>query len=129
MDVSNLGDTDVFLRLLFVEFGMMGPVNAAFTSNAVLIPANSDWTTIAFDVSPAALIAILGSATGALANASELRIFHNPDPAFIVEGNPAIVAELGVDNITAANIPEPATWTLLLGGLLLAGVAGRLRRA
>jgi hypothetical protein len=127
MDVSNFGGTDLFLRLLFLELGMAGPVNGAFSSNAVFVPAGSGWQTVAFDVSAAALTPLLGSVSGALSNASELRIFHNPAPAFIPAGNPAIAANLGVDNITAAAIPEPGTWTLMAAGLVGLFVRSRCR--
>jgi hypothetical protein len=136
MDVRNFDLTDVFLRLLFLEFDSTGaPRSAAFSTDAVLVGAGSDWQTIEFDVSPGALTAIpepflpLASPASSLANTGELRIFHNPDPFFAVGGNPAIAATLGVDNITAAAIPEPGTWPLLLSGLLVfIGLAGRRRR-
>jgi hypothetical protein len=53
-------------------------------------------------------------------NTDTLRIFHNPDPNFPGPGIgiPAVNAQLGVDNITAA-VPEPATVSLLAGGLFL----------
>ena len=129
MDVRNFGATELFLRLLFLELGMMGPLNAAFSTLPVVVPAFSDWMTIVFDVSPSALTSPLGSAQGALSNASELRIFHNPDPFFFPMQNPPVVASLGVDNITAAqSIPEPSLLTLMAGGLLLHGYARRRNR-
>ena len=127
MDVRNFGSTDLSLRLLFVAFGAMGPANVAFTTNAVFVPGSSDWQTVQFDVSPSALTATLGSATNALSNAGELRIFHNPSPSFAQRNLPAVIANLGVDNITAAAIPEPATWTLLIGGVLAMAVVRRSR--
>jgi hypothetical protein len=111
MDVRNFGPDDVFLRLLFLELGAMGPVNIALT-DAIFLPGGSDWQRVAFSIAPADLTALLGSAAGALTNASELRIFHNPDPFFIPALNPAVVATVGVDNITAT-VPEPAAWALL----------------
>ena len=124
MDTRNFGTTDVHLRLLFVEFGAMGPVNAAFT-NAVFLPAGSGWASIAFDISPDDLTAFIGTAAGALSNTNELRLFHNPAPFFAPAQNPALAANLGVDNITAA-APEPATW--LLFGMAAAFGARRRRR-
>jgi len=125
MDVRNFDIADLFLRLLFLEFDSTGaPRSAAFSTDAVLVAAGSDWQTIEFDVSPGALTAIpepflpLASPASSLANAGELRIFHNPDPFFAVGSNPPIAATLGVDNITAAAIPEPGTRPLLLSGFI-----------
>ena len=125
MDVRNFGESDIYLRLLFVDFEMMDPVNAAFTSDAVIVPALSDWQTVALGIGPQALTPRLGSAGGALSNADEVRIFHSVLPFFAPGANPPFAGTLGVDNITAAFIPEPATWTLLAGGLLLTGFARR----
>jgi hypothetical protein len=128
MDVRNFGTTDLFLRLLFVDFGAMGPVHAALTS-AVVVPGGSNWQRISFDIAPGDLTAILGTAVGALTNADELRIFHNPAPFFAPGTNPAVVGNLGVDNITAAAAaaPEPATWLLLATAAAFG--ASRRRRA
>jgi hypothetical protein len=124
MDVRNFGDTDLFLRLLFVEFGAMGPVSAAFTGDAILVPSGSNWGTIFFDIALPALMPIpepflpLASPASTMSNVGELRIFHNPAPFFAPGMNPPVVAALGVDNITALAVPEPATWLLLASGLM-----------
>jgi hypothetical protein len=133
MDVRNFGTTDLSLRLLFVEFTGMAPRSAAVTSEAISVAGGSDWHTIAFDISPSALTAVVGPAfpvadpISSLSNAGELRIFHNPAPSFTPQMNPPIAASLGVDNITAAAIPEPAGWSLVAGGLLLASLSLRRR--
>jgi hypothetical protein len=124
MDVKNAGPEDVYLRLLFLEFGAMGPVSAALTTDAVLIPAGSDWQSIDFGIRPSDLSVLLGTVEGALSNTGELRLFHNPDPFFIPEMNPSVAATLGVDNITAT-VPEPAL--LLLSSAGLAAVLARRR--
>ena len=129
MDVRNFGASDVFLRLLFVEFGAMGPVGAALTTNPIVVPGGSDWNTIQFDISPAALTGLFGTGTGALSNAGELRIFHSVLPIFAPGQNAPIVANLGVDNITAAQaaVPEPAT-LMLFSGAVLCGLSRRRKR-
>jgi hypothetical protein len=125
MDVRNLGTTDLSLRLLVLELGMMGPVNGAFSTDAIFVPAGQDWTTVVFPLVPDALTSFVGSTTAALSNVSELRIFHNVAAAF---PPPAVVAELGVDNITAAQaIPEPGSVLLGAAGLLALYAARRLR--
>jgi hypothetical protein len=127
MDVKNAGPDDLSLRLLFIEFGPMGPVSAAFTTAAIFVPSGTDWQTVTFNVTPAALTVPFGTAAGALSNTGELRIFHNPAPFFIPNMMPPVVATLGVDNITA--VPEPAALTLLSVALVAVAVLARRRRS
>jgi hypothetical protein len=134
MDVNNFGPSDVFLRLLLLEFGPMGPVGGAFTTDGSLVLAGSGWQTISFDVSAAGLTALplgTGSIADTLANVGELRIFHNPAPFFIPTQMPAVLATVGVDNITAAQLPVPepaATTLLLLAGVLSVGLVRKRAR-
>ena len=130
MDLRNLGTSDVFLRLLLVDFDGGVPANLALTSAAVFLPAGSDWTTYTFDVTAGGLTVQLGTAAGVLANVDELRLFHNPLPQFNPGMNPPIAASVGVDNIrtgASPNAPEPATLTLLAGGI--ATLLARRRRS
>lgn len=126
MDLNNLGQTNLSLRILFEDPMMGPPTNLAFSTVPVFLPAGSGWTSVTFLVRPEDLTAGLGSVNGALMNATTIRIFHNPDADF---PPPAVVAQLGVDNIRAVGagaIPEPAT--LLLFGSGLAGVAVKVRK-
>jgi hypothetical protein len=124
-DANNLGPADLSLRILLVQFGAMGPVNSAITS-AVFLAAGSGWQDIAFDISPAALIAAPGSDVNALlANVHEVRFFHNPAPFFAPGQNPAVTATLGLDNLQAVGaVPEPSALCLLL----VAGLFKAMRR-
>lgn len=124
MDVNNLGNTDLFLRLLFEDPMGAPPENEAFTT-AVFLPAGSGWTPISFLVDPGSLIVEEGSALDALQNATILRIFSNPDAEGPDEAEP-IAAMLGVDNIEAIATPEPSSLILLTTGL--AAVYRRSRR-
>ena len=129
MDVRNFGPEEVYLRLLLLDFVGMAPANGAFSSAAVHVQAGGNWQRIVFPVTIGALTNLLGSTATALSNVDELRIFHNPDPFFIPAQNPAVTASLGVDNIAA--IPEPGSWVLMAGGLILlrAGLSRRRRQS
>jgi hypothetical protein len=122
MDVNNFGPDDLVLRLLFVNFpdppGF--PTDIAWTLAPVEVPAGSGWTSVLFSLDPANLFAPFGTVAGALGDADELRIFHNPVPAFGGPGMgaPPVTAIVGIDNIQA--IPEPATLLMVLSGLVAA---------
>jgi hypothetical protein len=57
-DVNNLGPSDVYLRLAFEDFPgpPPSPPNVAFSTTAILVPAGSGWTSIAFPIRPACLL-------------------------------------------------------------------------
>ena len=133
MDLRNFGTNDLFLRLLLLDFDDVTgvPINGALTSTPVFVPGGSGWQQGVFDVTAGGLTLLFpgGTAADLLANVDELRIFHNPLPTFSAGGMPAIAATLGIDNIRTgaqAVAPEPATLTLLLGGV--AAMAARRRR-
>ncbi|HSL49439.1 MAG TPA: hypothetical protein VK878_10220 [Candidatus Deferrimicrobiaceae bacterium] len=115
MDLNNLGQTDLSLRLLFADPTVGPPANVAYSTTAVLLPGGSGWTSAFFPIAPADLAPLpgFGSVAGALHNATELRLYHSLAPGF--PGEP-VAAVLGVDNITAT--PEPTTAVLLGSGLL-----------
>jgi hypothetical protein len=126
MDLNNLGQTDLSLRLLFEDPMMGPPMNLAFSTVPVFLSAGSGWTSVTFLIRPEDLTAGLGTVDGALMNATTIRLFHNPGADF---PGPSVVAQLGVDNIRAtgpAPIPEPAT--LLLLGTGIAAVAEKVRK-
>jgi hypothetical protein len=114
MDVNNLGNSDLSLRLLFADPGAGPPANVAVSQVPIVVPAGSGWTSISFPIGPSHLLGLAGEVDEALRNTTELRLFHSADPTF---PGPAIVAQLGVDNIRA--VPETgATWALLAVGIL-----------
>ena len=123
MDLKNLGQTDLTVRLYFEDPIPNPPANEA-VSDGFLLRAGADWTHAVFAVTPAALTVLQGSAGAVLGNTTVLRIFSNTAADFPPE---QLAGVLGVDNIHA--IPEPATALTLLAGLaLLAGVRQRRRR-
>ena len=128
MDVNNFGNSDLALRLLFADPLSGPPNNLAFSSEAVAVPAGSGWISILFPITAESLTAGLGSVDTALANATEVRVFHSAADTFPGE---SIVAQLGIDNIqaTAATaVPEGSSTIVLLScGLLSMAMCKRRR--
>ena len=131
MDLKNFGQSALVIRLLLAAppFGMFGPENIIIT-DGITVKAGSDWTTYTFSINPNDVTVLAGTANATLASAFEMRIFHNPAPAFPgpPTGIPLISAQLGVDNISAAAIPEPGTVLLLAAGLAGIAIKARKRR-
>jgi hypothetical protein len=101
------------------------PDNMAF-SGAVFLPAGIGWTHVEFAVDPMSLTTLTGDVNTLLSNVGELRIYDSPDPTY---PGPAVIASLGVDNVTAGGataIPEPSSWMLLASGL--AGIPALRRK-
>ncbi|MBK7190166.1 MAG: hypothetical protein IPH86_16215 [bacterium] len=78
MDVNNFGATDLSLRLLFTD---LAGTNAAVTQ-VVAVPSGSGWMEAQFAIKATDLVVLAGSAAGALAATSEVRLMHNPLPTF-----------------------------------------------
>jgi hypothetical protein len=125
MDLRNLGNSDLNVRLYFEDPIPGPPVNEAVTTASVLLPAGGTWTHAVFSIAPGSLTALQGSATTVLSNTTILRIFSGAAADFPPE---RIAGQLGVDNIQA--IPEPETYALMAAGLaFLTWRTGRRSRA
>jgi hypothetical protein len=82
MDLNSLGATDLSLRLL-VEDPIAGPAtNQAISTNAVVLRAGSGWTSVLFHIFPGDLTAFCVTVTGALSDATFIRLFHSPTVTF-----------------------------------------------
>jgi hypothetical protein len=125
MDVRNLGTASLNLRLLFEDATGGPPVNVAATTLGFALPAGSDWTHVVFPIAASQLTATTGNASLALSRATMLRIYDSTGPTF---PGPTSTAMLGVDNIRAVSVPEPATWTLVTAGIAAAGALTRRAR-
>ena len=130
MDVRNLGGVNLFLRLMLEDPTMTSPPqNLAMSAAPIVVRTGGDWERVVFPLfGPGGLAPLAGDLDLLLGRVTVLRLLSNE--AF--DYPPAqVAARVGVDNITAAVIPEPATFALVGGGvLLLAGVRrARGRRA
>ena len=106
MHMNNLGTTNLEMRLAFDGNG------GRFSStNAVSLLAGSGWQTVVFPIGPSDLTSVGGDNVNAtLGNVTQLRILHNTSPSW---QGASITATLGVDNITASDIPVGLELTVL----------------
>ena len=122
MDVANLGQTALTVRLLFEDPKGGPPVDEGVTTLGFALAATGAWQHIFFPISPAALTMIDGNANTLLGQTTLLRIINSPTPDDAI----AQVGVLGVDNIQA--VPLPGTLPLLGAALVLLGRFTRGKR-
>jgi hypothetical protein len=98
------------------------------STDPFVLPADGLWHHAVFFLDASHLTRV-GSTTltlsGLLGNVAELRILHATTP--VLNGDP-IVGQLGVDNVRASAIPEPAGAVLAFAGATALGLAARRRR-
>jgi hypothetical protein len=121
MQVKNLGATSLVLRLILENesvsqnLGTVSPVN---------LPAGSDWTTVSFSLAAGNLTG--GNYATVMSNVTTFDIAHGPNPISVRSSSPNIVAQLGIDNITA--VPEPGAIVLAVAALAITTMFAAGRR-
>jgi hypothetical protein len=123
MQVNNQGATALTLRLMLTGAG--GQVLGTVAD--VNVPAGSGWTSVSFPLTAANLSG--GSFSAVMSGVTELDLVHSPTLITVRSSSPNIVAQLGVDNVTAVPVPEPTSIAAMLGGAVLGARSPRRRRA
>ncbi len=108
MDLTNLGSTDLSVRLLIAKVPPFSSPSDQVITPPVQLPSGSGWTRVVFSLAPDDLITLTGDPAVALAGATEVRIFHGVAAAFPPL---AFTGSLGVDNLEAVDATVPAAST------------------
>lgn len=114
MDLKNLGNTSLAIRLLFEDPVGGPPVDEIVSNTVINVPAGSGWIHGFFPIGVSSFTALDGSVAAALGNVTLMRIIHAP----AIDDAVPVVGVLGVDNISAVPVPEPATLMSLGTGLV-----------
>ena len=106
MNLKNFGTAPLSMRIAFDDTS--GTWYAS--TQGFALPADNAWHSARFELAPAALTRVSGSATAAtaLTHVTEFRILHSASPDY---RGAQVAGSFGVDNITAA--PEPAAFAIL----------------
>ena len=123
MQVNNQSATDqppLSLRLIFIG------AQTLTTVTAVNVPAGGGWTTVTFPLTPGNLTG--GDYATGMSSVFELNLVHSPAVISNRGFAPGIVAQLGVDNVTAVPEPGAAATGALAGAACLAISCARQRR-
>lgn len=118
-DFENLGDTQLVMRLVFFD---QGDTTQWVSTSSLTLNPGSGWQHFIYAIDPGQFTQTEGTTSYAdtLSNVHRMMFRHDPVGS---DGGTPTVATLGIDNIHAAPVPEPAS--ILAVGL---GIAAMLRR-
>jgi hypothetical protein len=127
MDVNNLGETDLFLRIgLGTDIPGTSPRQGYVSQTPVHLSSGSGWQHVTFEIDAVALVGAGGPPPleAVLANATQFRIISS---AGVDWRGDRIAATIGVDNIRALGVPEPGACVLFILGALTLVTSTRRR--
>lgn len=114
-DLKNLGSAELSIRLVLFEFGGSRWVS----NNAYTLAGGSGWTHVEFSLEePGFSYFETGTSVDwaqTLSGVGRLMFRHNPT---VAQGGANVTGALGIDNVHAGPVPEPATIAALGAGLL-----------
>ncbi|MDP1676772.1 MAG: T9SS type A sorting domain-containing protein, partial [Bacteroidota bacterium] len=101
MHMINEGSNALHMRIVLIN--SLGDEWASTV--AVTIPVSSGWITASFSIQEADMTMLSGTSyASVISDVATVRLLHSTSPSHNGEN---IAAQLGIDNITAANIPFP----------------------
>jgi len=120
VDFDNLGENPVVMRLVFFDADESTQWDSLAT---ITVNPGTGWQAFTYTIDPSLFVQVEGSTSfsDTMHDVNRMMFRHDPDPPD--SGGTAIVATLGIDNVHAVPVPEPAS----LASVCL-GVAALLRR-
>jgi hypothetical protein len=112
VDVTNLGATDVKLRLVLRD----ALNNTHVSKTPIDLPAGAGWRSGLWVLNGADFTSSGSSLDAARANILEMRFVHHTADTGGLAGT-IVLADIGVDNIEAVVIPEPGVMGLVVGAM------------
>jgi hypothetical protein len=117
VDFENLGNTEIDVRLVFFDVGTSTQWDSNFTA---VLPATLGWQHFTYTISPSLFTQVEGTTSFADTMSFVNRMMFRHDPGPPSNGGVSSIATLGIDNVHAIPVPEPASLCVLGVGLLLA---------
>jgi hypothetical protein len=114
MDVKNAGATPLNLRVALGSGVIPDLPSWLASTNSINLPAGAGWTAVRFPLAPTdvTLLQDAGSASyqDIMSSVAAIRLLHAVLPD---NRGTSVTGTLGIDNIRAVGVPEPATVVLL----------------